>query len=104
MAAGFIPGTSAWYIQTAVSRLKDRSKDIIVQAVRYISSIEIEDVLCKRPAVSAAAVVAKPDDKWGETPCAFVELRHGEHATAEALIEWCRTHLASSRSRVHRIC
>jgi fatty-acyl-CoA synthase len=75
-------------------QLKDRSKDIIISGGENISSIEIEDVLYKHPAVSAAAVVAKPDDKWGETPCAFVELRHGEHTTAEALIEWCRTHLA----------
>src|SRR5208337_321696 len=57
-------------------QLKDRSKDIIISGGENISSIEIEDVLYKHPAVSAAAVVAKPDEKWGETPCAFVELRH----------------------------
>jgi fatty-acyl-CoA synthase len=75
-------------------QLKDRSKDIIISGGENISSIEIEDVLFKHPAVAAAAVVAKPDEKWGETPCAFVELRHGEHATADELIGWCRKHLA----------
>jgi fatty-acyl-CoA synthase len=75
-------------------QLKDRSKDIIISGGENISSIEIEDVLFKHPAVAAAAVVAKPDEKWGETPCAFVELRHGEHATADELIAWCRKHLA----------
>jgi 3-(methylthio)propionyl---CoA ligase len=75
-------------------QLKDRSKDIIISGGENISSIEIEDVLFKHPAVAAAAVVAKPDEQWGETPCAFVELRHGEHATADELIAWCRKHLA----------
>ena len=58
-------------------QLKDRSKDIIISGGENISSIEVEDTLYKHPAVSAAAVVAKPDDKWGETPCAFVELKEG---------------------------
>jgi 3-(methylthio)propionyl---CoA ligase len=75
-------------------QLKDRSKDIIISGGENISSIEIEDALYKHPAVAAAAVVAKPDAKWGETPCAFVELRDGENASAEELIEWCRKHLA----------
>ena len=75
-------------------QLKDRSKDIIISGGENISSIEIEDVLYKHPAVAAAAVVAKADEKWGETPCAFVELRPGEHASAEDLIDWCRKHLA----------
>ncbi len=75
-------------------QLKDRSKDIIISGGENISSIEVEDTLYKHPAVSAAAVVAKPDDKWGETPCAFVELRPGSEATAEEIIAWCREHLA----------
>src|SRR5262249_16459604 len=75
-------------------QLKDRSKDIIISGGENISSIEVEDALYKHPAVAAAAVVAKPDEKWGETPCAFVELRNGERATAEELIDWCRQHLA----------
>ena len=62
-------------------QLKDRSKDIIISGGENISSIEVEDVLYKHPAVAYCAVVAKPDEKWGETPCAFVELRPGATAT-----------------------
>ncbi len=76
-------------------QLKDRSKDIIISGGENISSIEVEDALYKHPAISAVAVVAKPDDKWGETPCAFVELKSGTSATAEELIAWCRSHLAA---------
>ena len=75
-------------------QLKDRSKDIIISGGENISSIEVEDALYKHPAVQAAAVVAKPDDKWGETPCAFVELKPGRSATADELIAWCRDNLA----------
>jgi Acyl-CoA synthetases (AMP-forming)/AMP-acid ligases II len=76
-------------------QLKDRSKDIIISGGENISSIEVEDALYKHPAVAAAAVVAKPDDKWGETPCAFVELKPGQKATADELLQWCRKHLAA---------
>ncbi len=82
-------------------QLKDRSKDIIISGGENISSIEVEDALFKHPAVQAAAVVAKPDDKWGETPCAFVELRPGATATAEELVAWCRTHLAGYKCPRH---
>ncbi len=75
-------------------QLKDRSKDIIISGGENISSIEVEDALFKHPAVSAAAVVAKPDEKWGETPCAFIELKSGASATSEELIVWCRQNLA----------
>jgi fatty-acyl-CoA synthase len=75
-------------------QLKDRSKDIIISGGENISSIEVEDALYKHPAVAAAAVVAKPDDKWGETPCAFVELKPDAKATAEELVAWCKMHLA----------
>ncbi|BAT60008.1 long-chain-fatty-acid--CoA ligase [Variibacter gotjawalensis] len=75
-------------------QLKDRSKDIIISGGENISSIEVEDALFKHPAVGGAAVVAKPDDKWGETPCAFVELKPGKTATADELIAWCRDNLA----------
>ncbi len=75
-------------------QLKDRSKDIIISGGENISSIEVEDALYKHPAVQAAAVVAKPDDKWGETPCAFVELKPGQSATSDDLVKWCRDHLA----------
>jgi fatty-acyl-CoA synthase len=76
-------------------QLKDRSKDIIISGGENISSIEVEDALYRHPAVQAAAVVAKPDGKWGETPCAFVELKAGATATPEELIAWCRKHLAA---------
>jgi fatty-acyl-CoA synthase len=75
-------------------QLKDRSKDIIISGGENISSIEVEDALFKHPAVELAAVVAKPDEKWGETPCAFVELKPGMSATQEDLLDWCRDHLA----------
>ncbi len=75
-------------------QLKDRSKDIIISGGENISSIEVEDVLYKHPAVSACAVVGKADEKWGETPCAFLELKPGATATSEEIIAWCRQHLA----------
>jgi fatty-acyl-CoA synthase len=76
-------------------QIKDRSKDIIISGGENISSIEVEDALYKHPAVQVVAVVAKPDDKWGETPCAFVELKPDATATAEELTAWCRKHLAA---------
>ena len=82
-------------------QLKDRSKDIIISGGENISSIEVEDALYKHPAVAAVAVVAKPDDKWGETPCAFIELKSGATATAEELIAWCRSHLAAYKCPRH---
>ena len=82
-------------------QLKDRSKDIIISGGENISSIEIEDVLYKHPAVASVAVVAKPDDKWGETPCAFVELIEGKTATADELKTWCRENMASFKAPRH---
>jgi len=82
-------------------QLKDRSKDIIISGGENISSIEVEDALYKHPAVMAVAVVAKPDDKWGETPCAFVELKVGMSATPEELTQWCRKHLAGYKVPRH---
>ena len=79
-------------------QLKDRSKDIIISGGENISSIEVEDVLYKHPAVQAAAVVARPDDKWGETPCAFVELAAGSTVTEEELIAFCREHMANFKA------
>ena len=75
-------------------KIKDRSKDIIISGGENISSIEVEDVLYRHPAVMVAAVVAKPDPKWGETPVAYIELRAGATATAEDIIAHCRAHLA----------
>ena len=75
-------------------QLKDRSKDIIISGGENISSIEVEDTLYKHPAVAAVAVVAKPDDKWGETPCAFIELKAGKSSTADEIIDYCRANMA----------
>jgi len=75
-------------------QLKDRSKDIIISGGENISSIEIEECLYRHPAVDTAAVVARPDDKWGETPCAFVTLARGASATERELIDFCRERLA----------
>ena len=74
-------------------QIKDRSKDIIISGGENISSIEVEDVLYRHPAVLAAAV-AKPDPKWGETPCAFIELKAGAQTTAEDIVAHCKKHLA----------
>ena len=75
-------------------QLKDRSKDIIISGGENISSIEVEDVIYKHPDVSYCAVVAKPDEKWGETPCAFVELKNGATTTEQDIIDWCLERLA----------
>jgi len=82
-------------------QLKDRSKDIIISGGENISSIEVEEALYKHPAVQAAAVVAKPDEKWGETPCAFVELKPGASVTKEDIVAWCREHLAGYKCPRH---
>ncbi len=76
-------------------QLKDRSKDIIISGGENISSIEVEEVLYRHSAVAIAAVVAMPHEKWGETPCAFIELAPGQHVDAEALTGWCRNQLAA---------
>ena len=76
-------------------QLKDRSKDIIISGGENISSIEIEEVLYKHPSVVAVAVVSMPDDKWGETPCAFVQLNTEGSASEAELSQWCRDNMAS---------
>jgi fatty-acyl-CoA synthase len=83
--------------------IRDRSKDIIISGGENISSIEVEGVLYRHPAVAAAAVVARPDEKWGETPCAFVELRAGASATPEEIIAFCRERLAHYKCPRHVI-
>jgi len=75
-------------------QLKDRSKDVIISGGENISSIEVEDALYKHPDITAAAVVAKPDEKWGETPCAFVEIRAGASLSEQDVIAFCRERLA----------
>jgi fatty-acyl-CoA synthase len=82
-------------------QLKDRSKDIIISGGENISSIEVEDALYKHPAVQAAAVVAKADEKWGETPCAFIELRPGRAVTPDELAQHCRKNLAGFKVPKH---
>ena len=82
-------------------QIRDRAKDVIISGGENISSIEVEDVLYKHPAVAVVAVVAKPDEKWGETPCAFVELKPGAKATAEELIAFCRENLAHYKCPRH---
>ncbi|MCA0424366.1 MAG: acyl-CoA synthetase [Proteobacteria bacterium] len=78
--------------------IKDRSKDIIISGGENISSVEVEDVLFKHPAVLLAAVVAKPDPKWGEVPCAFIELKDGASATEREIIDYCKQHLAGFKT------
>ena len=82
-------------------QLKDRSKDIIISGGENISSIEVEDVLYKHPAVAACAVVARPDEKWGETPVAFIELKAGATATQEEILAWCGDRLARYKCPRH---
>jgi fatty-acyl-CoA synthase len=82
-------------------QLKDRSKDIIISGGENISSLEVEDVLMKHPAVMFVAVVAKEDEKWGETPCAFVEKKPGHVVTADELIEYCKANLARYKCPRH---
>lgn len=76
------------------AQIRDRSKDVIISGGENISSIEVEDALCRHPAVLAAAVVARADSKWGETPCAFVELKDGCQVSEQQLLEHCAGLLA----------
>jgi fatty-acyl-CoA synthase len=79
-------------------KIKDRSKDVIISGGENISSLEVEDVLYRHPAVLAAAVVARPDPKWGETPCAFVELKPGSKTTEQEIVEFCRGQMAKFKA------
>jgi fatty-acyl-CoA synthase len=78
----------------AYVKIRDRSKDVIISGGENISSIEVEETLYRHPAVLSAAVVAQPDEKWGETPCAFIELKDGASVTADELRDFCREHMA----------
>jgi fatty-acyl-CoA synthase len=84
-------------------QLKDRSKDIIISGGENISSIEVEETLYRHPAVQAVAVVAKPDDKWGETPCAFIEVKPGHTVTAEEIVSFARDNMARYKCPRHVI-
>ena len=88
---------AVWHADGYVE-IKDRSKDIIISGGENISSIEVEDVLYKHPEVMEAAVVARPDEKWGETPCAFVSLKDGATCTEEDIIAFCKAHMAGFKT------
>ncbi|NHX27889.1 AMP-binding protein, partial [Escherichia coli] len=79
-------------------KITDRAKDIIISGGENVSSVEVEGALMHHPAVELCAVVAKPDEKWGEVPCAFVELREGKTATEAELIAFAREHLAGFKT------
>ena len=82
-------------------KIKDRSKDVIISGGENISSLEVEEVLYRHPAVLTAAVVAKPDDKWGEVPAAYIEVKEGADVTVESIVAHCRTHLARYKVPKH---
>jgi fatty-acyl-CoA synthase len=82
-------------------KIKDRSKDIIISGGENMSSIEVEDVLYRHPAVLAAAVVAQPDERWGETPCAFIELKPDAQVSVEDIVAHCKAHLAGYKVPRH---
>ena len=84
-------------------QVKDRSKDIIISGGENISSVEVENIIAKHEAVSLVAVVAKPDEKWGETPCAFIELKEGIKATEKEIIEYCKKNMAGFKRPKHVI-
>ena len=84
-------------------QIKDRSKDIIISGGENISSVEVENIIAKHDAVSLVAVVAKPDEKWGETPCAFIELKDGIKATEEEIILFCKENMAGFKRPKHVI-
>jgi fatty-acyl-CoA synthase len=90
----FRTGDAAVWHENGYIQIKDRLKDVIISGGENVSSVEVEGVLYRHPAVAAAAVVAKPDEKWGEVPCAFVELRAGEEASEDELIDFCRDRMA----------
>ena len=94
----FHTGDLAVWHEDGYVEIKDRSKDIIISGGENISSIEIEDVLYRHPEVLEAAVVARPDEKWGETPCAFVVLKDGASVTQEELLGFCKTQLAGFKT------
>ena len=94
----FRTGDVAVWREHGYLQIRDRLKDVIISGGENISSIEIEDVLYKHPAVLAAAVVAQPDERWGETPCAFVELKPGVEADAAGIIAFCRERLAGFKT------
>lgn len=94
----FRSGDAAAVYPGGYLKIRDRLKDVIISGGENVSSVEVEAVIYKYPGVVAAAVVAKPDDTWGETPCAFVEMSDGAEAEAADIIAFCRTHLAGFKT------
>ncbi len=94
----FRSGDGAVWHENGYVQIKDRLKDVIISGGENVSSVEVENTLYKHPAVLAAGVVAKPDEKWGEVPMAFVELKPGEEVSAEELISFCREQLAGFKT------
>ena len=90
----FFSGDAAVWHDNGYIQIKDRLKDVIISGGENISSVEVEGYLYRHPSVAAAAVVAKPDEKWGEVPCAFVELKQGESVSEAEFLEWCRGEMA----------
>ena len=94
----FHSGDGAVWRDNGYVQIKDRLKDVIISGGENVSSVEVENTLYKHPAVLAAGVVAKPDEKWGEVPIAFIELKPGEEASADELISFCRERLAGFKT------
>lgn len=98
MDGWFWSGDAAVVHANGYVQIRDRLKDVIISGGENISSVEVEAVLYRHDDVQAAAVVAKPDAKWGEVPCAYVELREGASASSEDIMTFCRGHLAGFKS------
>jgi len=97
----FHSGDAAVWRHNGYMQIKDRLKDVIISGGENVSSVEVENTLYKHPAVLAAGVVAKPDEKWGEVPMAFVELKDGQSVDAEEIMAFCREHLAGFKTPKH---
>ena len=97
----FYSGDAAVWHENGYVQIKDRLKDVIISGGENISSVEVEGYLYRHPMIAAAAVVAKPDDKWGEVPCAFVELKDGATLSADELTSWCRGQMAGFKRPKH---
>jgi len=97
----FFSGDAAVWHANGYIQIKDRLKDVIISGGENISSVEVEGYLYRHPSVAAAAVVAKPDDKWGEVPCAFVELKPGETLSVDEFMEWCKGQMAGYKRPKH---
>jgi len=94
----FHSGDIAFMHPDGYIKITDRAKDIIISGGENVSSVEVEGVIAAHPAVLLASVVAKPDEKWGEVPCAFIELKEGASVTEEEIVKFCRERLAGFKT------